>query len=72
LVKNSGTDDDIRIYASEFDNEISMAHFFHESKPQSGLLLKGIDYSYFDVITLCNLSFSYLEDLIKEEESFKQ
>jgi hypothetical protein len=67
-VKDSGTEFEQRIHASEFDSQITTKHFIVNPKPPSPIKLSGVDYSGYDALTICKLYFAYLSSLVQEGE----
>lgn len=67
-VKDSGTEFEQRIHASEFDSQITTKHFIVNPKPTSPVKLSGRDYSGYDALTICKLYFAYLSSLVQEGE----
>jgi hypothetical protein len=67
-VKDSGTEFELRIHASEFDSQITTMHFIANPNPTSPIKLSGRDYSGYDALTICKLYFAYLSSLVQEGE----
>jgi hypothetical protein len=67
-VKDSGTELELRIHASDFDSQITTRHFIVNPNPPLPAKLSGIDYSGYDALKICKLYFAYLSSLVQEGE----
>jgi hypothetical protein len=63
-VKYPNTQNEIRIHANEYDEEVTIYYFF--DKPKSPKTFFNTNIERFDVIRLCKLYLGYLEDIVKE------
>jgi hypothetical protein len=67
-VKDSGTELELRIHASDFDSQITTRHFIVNPKLPTPAKLSGVDYSGYDALKICKLYFAYLSSLVQEGE----